>query len=54
MKKDFIAAYMASFGTTKKEAAKTYKECKAAGNTGYISAIIEGFKMQARANFNND
>ena len=53
-KNDFITAYQCTFGTTKKEAAKTYKECIRDGKTGYISAIIEGFKMQVKANFNND
>lgn len=54
MKNEFITAYMATFGTTKKEAAKTYKECMKAGNKGYISAIVEGFKNQARRSFCED
>ena len=54
MKSEFITAYMATFGTTKKEAARTYKECKENGNTGYISAIIEGFKNQAKRLFCED
>lgn len=54
MKHEFVTAYMATFGTTKKEAAATYKICLREGKTGYISAIIEGFKRQARATYNND
>lgn len=53
-KKDFITAYMATFGTTKKEAVKTYSDCIKGGNVGYISAIVEGFKNQAKKAFYND
>lgn len=54
MKNEFIMAYMATFGTTKKEAAKTFRECMKNGNKGYISAIVEGFRNQAKKAFYAD
>ena len=54
MRKDFITAYIVTFGATKKEAGKVYADCMKKGQTGYISAIIEGFKRSARSAFYND
>lgn len=54
MKSAFITAYMATFGTTKKEAARTYRDCMRDGNKGYISAIIEGFEKQSKKAFYAD
>lgn len=54
MKSAFITAYMATFGTTKKEAARTYRDCMKSGNKGYISAIVEGFKNQSKKAFYAD
>lgn len=54
MKSAFITAYMATFGTTKKEAAQTYRDCMKNGNKGYVSAIVEGFKNQSKKAFYAD
>ena len=54
MKEKFIRAYMYCFGTTKKEAVKTYRECVKNGNLGYISAIIESHELDTHLAFYND
>lgn len=54
MKEKFIRAYMYCFGTTRKEAVKTYRECVRDGKTGYISAIIESYCKDTHQAFYND
>ena len=54
MKDKFIRAYMYSFGTTKKEAVQTYKECIRNGKTGYIAAIIQGYEQDSCKAFYED
>lgn len=50
MKKEFITAYVWFFHATKKEAAEAYK----IANNGYIKAVIEAYKQNAKKAFNND
>jgi hypothetical protein len=49
-KAEFINAYIYSYGTTKKQAEKAYKEASAA----YIAAIIDSYHQDARKAFYND
>ena len=47
---EFITAYIAVYGGTKKAAAKVWRET----NLKYHQAVIESFKHDARAGFYED
>lgn len=49
-KAEFISAYVYMFGGTKKAAGKVYKTA----DEQYISAIIDGFKQNAKTGFYHD
>lgn len=49
-KTEFIIAYVYMYGSTKKAAEKVYKTA----DKQYISAIIDGFKQDAKIAFYND
>ena len=50
MKKMFVEAYIAMFGTTKKQANEVYKN---SDNT-YKNAVINWFNNQSKVTFYND
>lgn len=49
-KNDFITAYMYSYGATRKEAEKVWKNA----TPGYKAAIIDGWKAENKKAFYND
>ena len=54
MRSAFITAYMYSYGATKKEAARVYRDCLINENIGYIEAIIDGYYNETKKAFYED
>lgn len=53
-KRLFIASYVWMFGSTKKAAAEVYKKHMNVKSTGYIEAVIDCYRSNARKAFHND
>ena len=53
-KRMFITAYCWMYGSTKKEAANVYRQKMESGSVGFIEAVIECFKENARKSFYDD
>ena len=54
-KKEFITAYIYSYGATQKHAESMYKKVVIEeGNTNYMKLIIDGYRQDCRKAFYND
>ena len=56
IKNDFITAYCAAYGCSKREAEQTYKDCVREGASGlrYMQAVVDDFKDNAKRTFYDD